>query len=345
MNILFRETMPLEPELKKMRHASTILPMPDGSVLGAWFAGSYEAEPDVDIYLSIRSTNGIWSAPLKISSEDGIAHWNPVLARRADGSLLIFYKIGFKIATWQTMVRISCDGGRTWGASREIVPGDEGGRGPVRNKILITSAGTWIAGASHEKGRSWTAFADVSRDEGETWERSNDIAIDFGDVDPLKYDVVGPDGENPGIAVTPQSFKGRGIIQPSLWQSRDGKVHMLLRSTEGRAFCSDSYDGGATWTTPYPTSIPNNNAGLDLVCLDDGTLVLAHNPVAGNWAVRSPLALSVSKDEGITWQLALALEEGEGEFSYPAIVKTGNKLLISWTQNRAKIGFAGISID
>ena len=345
MKIIFREDVPIEPVAKKMRHASTILPLEDGRVLCAWFAGSYEAEPDVDIFMSIRDPAGNWSEPGKVSSEDGIAHWNPVLARRTDGSILLFYKIGFEIATWRTMARLSRDGGRTWGVAREIVPGDEGGRGPVRNKILAARNGTWIAGASHEKGHSWTAFADFSKDEGETWERSNDIVVDFsGGGWAERSDENTATKRAHAIAVTPQSFKGRGVIQPSLWQSRDGNVHMLLRSTEGLAYCSDSMDGGRTWMPPRPTSVPNNNSGLDLVSLDDGTLVLAHNPVAGNWAIRSPLALSVSRDDGITWDLALSIEEGPGEFSYPAIVKTGSILLISWTRNRTRIGFAGIAL-
>lgn len=115
---------------------------------------------------------------------------------------------------------------------------------------------------------------------------------------------------------------------------------MLLRSTEGVAYRSDSFDGGVNWTAPYPTRIPNNNSGLDVVRLDNGTLVLAHNPVAGNWGVRSPLVLSVSMDNGNTWNHELTLEEGEGESSYPAAIATGRRLFVSWTRNRTAIAFA-----
>ena len=32
-----------------MCHASTVLPLPDGTVLSAWFGGSYEGEGDTSI--------------------------------------------------------------------------------------------------------------------------------------------------------------------------------------------------------------------------------------------------------------------------------------------------------
>lgn len=338
MRLISRETFPVEAEQKKMRHASTILPLPDGSVIGAYFAGAYEAEPDVDVYIAIRGPSGLWSPSRKVSAEEGIAHWNPVLARSDDGSMTIFYKVGFEIASWRTMARVSHDNGLTWGESREIVPGDSGGRGPVRNKILATREGMWIAGASLEKGASWTAFADISTDKGMTWSRSADIAIDFSRDQAAAAEV-------PDIAVTPQSFRGRGIIQPTLWQDRGGRVHMLLRSTEGFAYRSDSPDGGVNWTIPYKTAIPNNNSALDVICLDDGTLILAHNPVGGNWGVRTPLVLSVSKDNGLTWERTIALEEGQGEFSYPAIAASADAIYVSWTKDRTAIGFARISTD
>lgn len=72
------------------------------------------------------------------------------------------------------------------------------------------------------------------------------------------------------VAVSEQSFHGRGVIQPTLWESSPGTVHMLLRSTEGSIYRSDSTDGGVSWCPPYDTGLPNNNSGIDLDRLPNG---------------------------------------------------------------------------
>ena len=54
--------------------------------------------------------------------------------------------------------------------------GDEGGRGPVRNKILRLSDGTLLAPASIEQGE-WRCLWTAREDEGETWTRTADIRL------------------------------------------------------------------------------------------------------------------------------------------------------------------------
>lgn len=78
-------------------------------------------------------------------------------------------------------------------------------------------------------------------------------------------------------------------------ESSPGHIHMLLRSTRGAIFRSDSIDYGATWSVARATSLPNNNSGINLVSMQDGTLILALNPVNGNWGKRYPLSLIASR--------------------------------------------------
>ncbi len=66
-------------------------------------------------------------------------------------------------------------------------------------------------------------------------------------------------------------------------------------------FRSDSIDYGATRSVARATSLPNNNSGIDLVSMQDGTLILALNPVNGNWGKRYPLSLIASRDNGESW--------------------------------------------
>lgn len=311
-------------------HASSLTVLPNGDILAAWFGGSKEGADDVAIWYS-RRVRGSWSSPEILADEEGIPHWNPVLLTNADGRVYLFYKVGHNISEWCTKIKISEDNGFTWTDAAELVPGDRGGRGPVRNKAIVLSDGTWLAPASTEHG-IWGAFADRSMDEGKTWIKSNDIYIRG-----LDYENI--HGVKSNIPVSEQSFKGRGVIQPTLWESEPGKVHMLLRSTEGKIYRSDSCDYGKNWTEAYPTVLPNNNSGIDVVKLKDRTLLLVYNPVGINWGPRTPVQLSVSHDNGRTWECELTLENEEGEYSYPAIVADQDTIYITYTWKRERIAF------
>lgn len=315
----------------EMCHASTVLPLADGGVLCAWFGGSREGAADVSIWLS-RRENGVWQPPQEISA-GAEAHWNPVLQQRTEQSIRLYFKVGAVIASWKTYFCESLDGGRTWDAPRELVPGDtSGGRGPVRSKLLRMASGRLLAPCSTENG-IWTAYADRSEDNGITWERSSPIRIRG------LYDDGSRTAESSTIAVSEQSFFGRGVIQPTLWEAPAGHTHMLLRSTEGYIYRSDSADGGIHWTDPVALPLPNNNSGIDLAQLPDGRLLLLCNPVGENWGARSPLRLLLSSDGGTHWEKLLDLDSSEGEFSYPAIVSRGWEVYITYTWKRENIAF------
>ncbi|MBX2923508.1 MAG: exo-alpha-sialidase [Chitinophagaceae bacterium] len=296
-------------------HASTILHLQSGELLAAWFGGKKEGTDDVGIWLT-RGKPGKWEAPVEIAKIREDAHWNPVLFQSPEGKIFLFFKVGKKIPSWETWVKTSEDNGLTWSEAAELIKADRGGRGPVRNKPIVLSDGSWIAGASHEEGK-WDAFVDISTDKGITWQPSPYIQLDR------------------------TALKGKGVIQPTLWESAPGKVHMLLRSSDGAIYRSDSEDYGKTWSAGYKTSLPNPNSGIDLTKLSDGTLVLAYNPDTANWGSRSPISLAISYDNGATWPKKLDIDSGakEDEFSYPAVISYGDTIAVSYTWNRKKIAY------
>ncbi len=262
-----------------------------------------------------------------------------------DSRLWLFHKVGPTVHSWTTRVATSADGGATWSAPRPLVSGGTSPRGPVKNKLIVLANGDWLAGGSVEDDRNWDAFTDRSADQGLTWERS---AV------PLEHRASSPASGAPvwrGLAEAAlwetdpaRTFAWDGVIQPTLWESAPGRVHMLLRSTRGSIHRSDSQDGGRVWCAAYATPLANNNSGLDLVRVPDGMLVLACNPVAGNWASRSPLVLLVSTDNGARWQERAVLESGAGEFSYPAIIAAGGGLHVLYTWNRTSIVHREIAV-
>ncbi len=304
----------------EMCHASTILKLNNGNFISAWFGGTKEGEPDVDIWASLKK-DGIWQKPVRISVDKTVPHWNPVLFQLED-KIALYFKFGKPIADWKTYVSYSYDNGESWSEPEELVKGDEtGGRGPVRNKPIRLSDGAVLAPASVERG-PWRAFVDISRDNGRTWEKSNLIA---------PKDIVNEEKE-------------AGIIQPTLWEGENGNVHMLLRSNQGYIYKSDSSDFGRSWCDAYKIDVPNNNSGIDLAQLSDGRLVLVCNPIGEDFGARTPLSLFISSD-GESWKeiIKLEYEEGEkwgsGEFSYPAVISDGNKVYVSYSWKRKNVAF------
>ncbi len=307
---IFSENQPF-----KQCHASTLLHLPDGRFLVAWFGGTKEKNDDVGIWLS-KGRPGEWSKPAQVAKIRNDAHWNPVLFRSKQGTIYLFFKVAKEIDDWETWVQTSNDDGQSWSVAKELIPNDKGGRGPVKNKPIILSDGSWLAGASHEKNRCHV-FVDRSIDNGETWTAMP--YIEFGDT----------------------SLIDACVIQPTLWESTPGNVHMLARSGAGAICRSDSKDYGKTWTALTKTNLPNPNSGIDLTKLPGGVLALAYNPDTIDYGARAPLLLALSYDNGKTWPDQLTIEAGnkDDEFSYPAVISFGDTIAMTYTWQRKNIAF------
>lgn len=320
-------------------HASTLLALPDGALLAAYFAGSGEGCPDSAIWLSRRVPGSRdWEAPRRVKAEAGRPHWNPALFY-SGGEVCLFYKVGATVQNWENYLARSRDGGASFTEGvRTSGPGEM--LGPVKNKPILLSDGRVLSPSSVESGTLWDAYADLSDvgfgsfsrravpfrhggggelEDGLLWQGLRDNALWENDLQTIStWD---------------------GVIQPSAWESAPGRCHMLMRSTRGRVYRSDSEDGGETWCEAYPTQLPNNNSGLDLVKCGP-RLALVCNPVSGNWACRTPLTLSFSEDNGLSFGDELVLEDGPGEYSYPAVIWDGAALHISYTRDRRNIRYA-----
>ena len=307
-------------------HAATVVPTGPADYLVAYFAGTYEKHDDTAIWTVRSEDGGDWQVPVKVADVGPVPHWNPVLFSPGNGEIWLFFKVGKTIPGWRTYVTQSTDQGLTWGEPHELVPGDtSGGRGPVKNKPIVLAGGDWLAPGSIETAEDWRAFTDRGSDGGKTWTRSN--FTEFGDP----------------------ALSGKGVIQPTLWESQPGRIHMLLRSTCGRICRSDSSDNGQTWSPAMPIDMPNNNSGIDLAQCPDGRLFLACNPT-DQGAKRTPLTIFTSEDNAATWRRCVDLETDDvtvghlyrldgGEFSYPSIIHHDGNLVCVYTCHRRQIAF------
>jgi predicted neuraminidase len=294
-------------------HASTIAEA-NGKLVAAWFGGTKEKHPDVGIWVS-RYENGQWTTPVEVangieSPDKRYPTWNPVLHQPKSGPLLLFYKVGPSPSTWWGMMMSSNDGGKTWSKPQRL---PEGIAGPIKNKPVELSNGEMLAPSSTED-KGWRVHFERTNDRGKTWQRTEPI--------------------NDG--------KEFGVIQPTVFFHKGGKLQALFRSRQGKIVEAWSEDNGKTWSKLSATTLPNPNSGIDGVTLKDGRHLLVYNHVIskpGQWGNRAPLNLAVSQD-GRTWQAALVLEPGpsNAEYSYPAIIQTADGLVhITYTWNRKKV--------
>jgi len=295
-------------------HASTLVETSKGELLAAWFGGTAESAPDVVIYLS-RLEQGKWSAPARVA--DGVqpsGHpypcYNPVLFEPKPGLLLLFYKVGTGPSHWWGMMIASTDGGRRW-TKPERLP--DGILGPIKNKPLLLPGLEMLCPSSTENEGCWRVHFERTRDFGRTWQATEPI--------------------NDGRQI--------GAIQPSLLVFPDGRLRAIGRTQQGRLFAADSSDRGRTWGTMRLLDVPNPNSGTDAVTLRDGRFLLVYNNTPHG---RTPLNVALSTD-GEHWNPVLALEEGEGEYSYPAVIQTRDgRVHITYTWRRQRIRHAVLNL-
>lgn len=289
-------------------HASTIVES-DKALLTAWFGGSEEGARDVVIWMS-RNEGAGWSKPEEIANgiyeKERIQYpcWNPVLYKLTNGPLVLFYREGPNPSRWWSLMKTSEDNGRSWSKSKRLPTGM---MGPIKNKPV--EIGDWLLAGSSVENDGWRVYIERSRRPlvDQSWSKSQPLnrSIDFG------------------------------AIQPTILPWPDGNVQVLCRTKQDVITEAWSGDRGATWSRMKATELPNPNAGIDAVMLNDGRALLVYNHATEG---RGTLNVAISPN-GRTWLAASVLENTPGaEFSYPAVIQTSDKMVhVTYTWKREKI--------
>jgi predicted neuraminidase len=303
-------------------HAANLAVLPGGDLGCVWFGGTQEGVPDISVWFS-RLTGDTWSDPARLSADDTRSEQNPVLATAPGGELWLLYtaqRAGNQ-DTAEVRRRTSTDGGVTWSPPRTLFPATTTGGVFVRQPPVVLPSGRWLLPVFHcvaTPGRAWVGDHDtsavmISDDGGATWR------------------------ERP----VPDST---GCVHMNVHTVKDGTLLALFRSRwADHIYRSVSTDDGWTWSTPTPTTLPNNNSSIQYVPLRDGALALVYNhsskenatgrrsslydeisddglaeqqqsTATGNafWgAPRAPMSLALSRDAGRTWTRR-DLEVGDG---------------------------------
>ncbi|WP_231131567.1 sialidase family protein [Flavobacterium hydrophilum] len=293
-------------------HASTLVEIEHNVLLAAWFGGKHEGAKDVSIYISSYKEKK-WSAPKKIiepliKDGDALPCWNPVLFKSKAQNLYLFYKVGKNPREWFGAMIVSKDNGNTWSEAKYL---PKGILGPIRNKPIETTPGVILCGSSTESidDNKWRVFIETYTEATDSW-----TITDINDR------------------------KNFDIIQPTFLVHSAKEIQILSRSRHNKLISSRSEDNGKTWQKTDSISVVNSNSGVDAVTLSDKSFLLVNNPLkmGKDWFNgRNILDVEYSND-GLSWLKLFDLEnQKEGEFSYPAIIRTSDKKVhVLYTYNR-----------
>ncbi len=258
------------------------------------------------------------------------ACWNPVLFQiPGQKEIMLFFKIGSKVADWTGWVTRSSDGGRTW-SQREPLP--EGILGPIKNKPEYIN-GRIISPSSRE-GNGWRAWIEMSDDNGKTWRSTGALPSDSA-----------------FLTNNQEKLQPIYAIQPSILRLSDGRIQIMCRTRNARIATAFSSDNGDTWTPVTLTDLPNNNSGTDAVTMKDGRHVLIFNDFATikgtPKGVRTPLSVAVSVDDGANWENVATVEDSPvSQYSYPSIIQgRDGKLHAIYTWRRQRIKHVVLDLD
>ena len=314
-------------------HASTIVETRKGTLVAAYFGGTYERNPDCCIWVNIKKPGGEWSAPILAADGmvDGVktACWNPVLTEMPGGELWLFYKVGKTVGEWTGWLVKSKDGGRHWGKAERL---PDGFLGPIKNKPLLL--GDRLLCGSSTEGKGWRFHVEIYDLKTRQWRY----------VGPVESKLAPP-------TIQPDTLTPIDCIQPSFLQLNDGRLQVLMRTRNGFLATSFSSDQGETWTPVTLTSLPNNQSGTDAVTLRDGRHALIYNDFetlpGTKKGPRTPLSIAISSDDGHTWRHLCTLETSPvGQYSYPAIIEGSDGTLhCTYTWQRKRVAYKQVKLD
>ena len=280
----------------------------------------------------------------------------PSITVLPDGRLMaVWFSSPSEGAESQHIVQaFSSDQGRTW--SEATVLQDFAGKaelfGAGKETFLFFSAFNppidIYFRRSSDSAKTWTEPVKINQPNHTT--RSNGIQLSTGELlvplhtrgtkagGVMKSRDGGKTWTRFGAVANPEGQGG----EPTIAETKSGKIHMMLRTKDGLLWRSINADKGETWSAPEKTSLTATSSASHLLCTRDGTLVLTYNP--GPTPLRFPLIMRTSRDEGVTWsELTLLADRpakvGGWSICYPALTELPDGALIAiWAQIKGSPG-------
>jgi len=334
------------PEQPDHTHGSSLVQLPNGDMLAAWFQGSGERTADDVRIMGARLKKGTrqWSAPFLMADTPHLPDCNPVLFLNHEKKLFLVW-IAVQANRWeQSILRVRTattydgDAAPAWNWQDNILlKPDDAFAHEVKAKLA----------ALPEHGIGWAGYA-PKYDEMISEAATDPVKRSIGwmtRIKPMLLEnkrIVLPlysDGYNLSIMAISNDdgatwlpslpLVGRGPIQPALARKKDGSLVAYLRDSGDwppQVQVSESVDKGQSWSRATKTNIPNT-ASVELLVLQDGRWAFVGNDLHDG---RYRLALFFSEDEGKSWTQKTYLEnkaKDQGGYSYPCVIQADDGLL------------------
>lgn len=288
----FVDLVPASPTQPRTGEGDMVL-LRDGTLFFA-YTSFQKARDDAraDIVCRTSADRGrTWTEPgILVSCDEAQENVMSVsLLRLQSGAILLFFLRKDSRTLCRAWVRRSDDDARTWGEAVCCTP-DDSYYCIVNNCAMQLTDGRVLLPYS-VCDEIWTTnerllvATAISDDEGAAWQQSNRI-------------------------YAPK----RGAMEPRAVEKMDGTLWMLLRTDQGRIWQSISDDRGSNWCEPSATRIEAPQSPFVFTRIPaTGDLLLIRNPVANltqgtHQGHRTPLASSISEDDGATWMNEKLLE-------------------------------------
>lgn len=342
------------PVQDKHVHGSTLVALPNGDLLVAWFYGSGERTKDDVKIMGARLRKGEkqWSVPFLLADTPGLPDCNPVLFLNKSGKLFMVW-IAVQANKWEQSllrVRTSVDykkpGAPVWQWQDNILlkPGDDFTKEvEKRFKELPDDNRAWAEYAPSYDDMIVEASKDLTKRSWGWMTRIKPLITDKAILlplysDGLNFSLVAHSADDGETWQASLPIVGRGPIQPALVQKKDGTLVAYMRDSGDaptRVHYSESKDDGKTWTPSRKLDIPNT-ASVELLVMKDGRWAFLGNDIDDG---RYRLSLYISDDEGATWKWKFPVEQhlkGDGGYSYPSLIQSADGLLrMTYSYHRA----------
>jgi len=331
-------------------HGSCLVECPNGDLLVCWFHGSGERTADDVEILGARRVKktGQWTKPFSMADTPGFPDTNCCMIIDDEQRLWLLWPT-IQANLWESALMkyktstdyMQPDGPPKWDLMRVLHVKHEGDfAAKVREKanayLATIERNNIVTEAIAQK---W--LADINRRAEDKltrrlgwFTRAHPLMLSDGQMlvglysDGFSFSLVGITDDHGKTWHFSEPIVGGGNIQPSFAQRQDGTIVAYMRDNgppPKKIMVSESTDRGETWGTVYdhPT-LHNPGSGLELMRASNGDWVCIYNDLPDG---RHSLAVSLSEDEGRTWNWTRHLEQreaGQGRFHYPSIIEASD---------------------
>ena len=308
----------------------------DGSILlvyTAYYGDDWadHCSANLSAYIS-RDEGETWEGPRILVKKDEQAQniMSVSLLRMNSGEIGLFYIRKVMVDGMgldEIVLRRSADEGATWGEAHVCLPSDDY-RVLNNDRVVKLKSGRLLMpvaihspthpgfGAGYKRGEVVVYRSD---DDGYNWTPSHRV------LSPFDHDRD-------------------GLQEPGVFELPDGKGWMFIRTPYGHQYESFSSDGGENWCPVRPSlNFPSPLSPMQVKTVGQYTVAI-FNPVPRAawklmedkkyfWRVwgRTPYALSVSDDGGVTFSKTYLLEDDiNDDYCYPAVIDGDDYFLVAY---------------